>query len=131
MKQQKSLSLPAVGGSSLLVIFGVLCLVVLSLLALNTALSDQRLSEAAARNTQQWYAADLQAQEIFARLRNGETLAGVEHVQDHYRYFVPVSEHQTLQVTLKETQGCWEILSWQTIAHPEDGNTALPVWQGP
>ena len=36
MKKQKKTSLPAIGGSSLLVIFAVLCLTVFALLSLNT-----------------------------------------------------------------------------------------------
>ena len=130
MKKQEAVPVPAIGGSSLLVIFGVLCLVILSLLALNTALAEKRLSETYAGLTEDWYAADLEAQEIFARLRNGEKVPGVERKADQYRYSVPVSGHQTLQVTVKETEGCWEVLSWQAIAHPEDGETTLPVWQG-
>ena len=130
MRQKASVPVPATGGSSLLVIFAVLCLVVLSLLSLSTVLAEQRLSEAAAQMTVQWYAADLQAQEIFAQLRSGETVPGVEREGSVYTYCVPVSPHQTLAVTLEETEGLWEVRSWQTTAHPEDGDQTLPVWQG-
>lgn len=130
MKQRIDQSMPTIGGTSLLVIFGVLCLVVFSLLSLNTVLAEQRISEAYARQTEQWYAADLQAQEIFARLRTGETVPGVEKEETMYRYVVPVSEHQTLQVTLRETEGRWEICSWRAIAHPEEEERNLPVWSG-
>ena len=130
MKQHEKLTMPAIGGSSLLVIFGVLCLVIFSLLSLSTVLAESRLSEAAAQRTQQWYAADLQAQEVFARLRSGEMPAGVEKSDAYYRYSVPVSENQTLQVILREAEDCWEVISWQTIPNPEDGDTTLPVWQG-
>ena len=130
MKQRMDQSMPTIGGTSLLVIFGVLCLVVFSLLSLNTVLAEQRISEAYARQTEQWYAADLQAQEIFARLRNGETVPGVEKEENGYRYVVPVSAYQTLQVTLRETEGRWEICSWRAIAHPEEEDKTLPVWSG-
>ena len=129
MKKER-IALPAIGGSSLLVIFAVLCLVLLSLLSVSTVLAEKRLAEAAARTTRDWYAADLEAEQIFARLRNGEPVPGVEQRGETYAYSVPISEHQTLLVTLKETDGCWEILSWQAKAHPEDGETTLPVWQG-
>ena len=131
MKKRQQLSLPAIGGSSLLVIFAVLCLVVFSLLSLNTVLAEKRISEASAQAAVDWYAADLKAQEVFARLRAGEPVPGVIRTGDKDTYSVPISEHQTLLVTLKEENGCWEILSWQTVAHPEDEETALPVWQGP
>lgn len=131
MKRQKHVSLPAVGGSSLLVIFGVLCLVILSLLSLHTVLAEKRLSEACARATLDWYAADLQAQEILARLRSGEQVPGVQVSEGEYTYSVPVSRHQTLLVSLQKNSDGWEVRSWQTVAHPEDGDTTLPVWQGP
>lgn len=130
MKQEKRISLPAIGGSSLLVILAVLCLVVFSLLALNTVLAEQRLSEAATQRTLDWYAADLKAQEIFARLRNGETVPGVEQTGERYRYSVPISDHQTLLVAVTEADGRWEVLSWQMLAHPEEKAETLPVWQG-
>lgn len=130
MKKNKG-SLPAIGGSSLLVIFAVLCLVIFSLLSLSTVLAEQRLSQAHAQAAEDWYGADLRAQEMFARLRAGETVEGVEQRGSEYTYSVPVSEHQTLLVILKKNKDGWEVLSWQTLAHPEDGDTALPVWQGP
>lgn len=130
MKKRETISLPAIGGSSLLVIFAVLCLVIFSLLSLNTVLAEKRLSEAYAQTAQDWYAADLKAQEIFARLRAGEPVPGVEQTGAEYHYSVPISQHQTLLVSLKETDHGWEVLSWQTIAHPEDGAASLPVWQG-
>ena len=130
MKKREYLSVPATGGSALVVIFAVLCLVIFSLLSLNTVLSEKRISEASARVTEDWYAADLQAQEVFARLRAGERVDGVMQTGQTYAYAVPVSGHQTLLVVLKEMDGCWEVVSWRSEAHGEDGNTHLPVWQG-
>ena len=131
MKRRNSFSVSAIGGSSLLAIFAVLCLVIFALLSLNTALAEKRLSEASAQAAEEWYAADLKAQEIFARLRAGEAVPGVEQTGSEFTYEIPVSGHQTLLVSLKKNENCWEILSWQAVAHPEDGNTTLPVWQGP
>ena len=130
MKKQEKLSVPATGGASLLVIFAVLCLVIFALLSLNTVLAERRISESSAQAAADWYAADLEAQEVFARLRTGERVSGVVQTGQAYSYGVSVSEHQTLLVTLKETDDGWEVLSWYAVAHPEDGNTALPVWQG-
>ena len=130
MKKQRKASLPAIGGSSLLVIFSVLCLTLLSLLGLNTVLAEKRLSEASAQVTIQWYEADLEAQEIFARLRAGEEVPGVEREETIYRYEVPITDRQTLLVVLQENDGTWEILSWYARAHTEESNETLPVWQG-
>lgn len=131
MKKKDHISVPATGGSSLLVVFAVLCLVIFSLLSLNTALAEKRLSEASAKAAEEWYAADRKAQEIFARLRAGEAVPGVQRSGTVYTYEIPASGHQTLLVSLEKNDHCWEILSWQTIPHPEDGDTTLPVWQGP
>ena len=130
MKKRKEMGRPALGGSSLLVIFGVLCLTVFALLSLHTVLAERRLSQASAQTVQDWYRADLRAQELFSQLRQGECPPEVEQVGEEYRYCVAVSGHQTLEVILKETNGCWEVVSWQKTAHPEDGDTSLPVWQG-
>ena len=130
MKKQRKASLPAIGGCSLLVIFSVLCLTLLSLLGLNTVLAEKRLSEASAQVTAQWYEADLEAQEIFARLRSGEEVPGVKREENTYRYEVPITDRQTLLVVLQEQDGTWEILSWYARAHTEESNETLPVWQG-
>ena len=49
MEDKKRFSPPVVGGSSLLVIFAVLCLTVFALLSLSTVRADVRLSEASAQ----------------------------------------------------------------------------------
>ena len=46
---EKRFAAPAVGGSSLLVIFAVLCLTVFALLGLSTVRADGRLSDASAK----------------------------------------------------------------------------------
>ena len=130
MKKTKELSVPAIGGSSLLVIFAVVCLTVFALLSLNTVLAEQRLSEVYGEGTQQWYAADLKAQEIFARLRAGEEIPGVEVADNQYSYTVAISDHQTLHVTVRREGEDWEVISWQTAATPEISEDTLPVWQG-
>lgn len=130
MKKQDKGSMPAVGGASLLVVFAVLCLVIFALLSLNTVLAEQRISEKYAQSVSDWYQADAKAQEIFAKLRAGQTVDGVKQEENRYQYTVGISGYQTLHITLEETEGCWKVISWQTKAHPEDGETTLPVWQG-
>ena len=130
MKKRDPISLPAIGGSSLLVIFCVLCLTMLSLLSLNTVLAEKRLSEASAQVTLDWYEADLEAQEIFARLRAGQEVPGVEQEGKIYRYGVAITDRQTLLVTLEKGDSGWQILSWYARVHEEETETTLPVWQG-
>ena len=130
MKKTGAISTPGIGGSSLLVIFAVLCMTVFALLSLNTVLAEQRLSEAYGKATEDWYAADLEAQEIYARLRAGESVPGVEQLGNRYRYAVQVSQHQTLQVTLEKNDENWHVIFWHTVAYMEEKDSTLPVWQG-
>lgn len=130
MKERKDFAAPNIGGSSLLVIFAVLCLTLFSLLSLSTVLAERRLSDAYGQAAARWYAADLEAQKIYAQLRSGEAVEDVEQIDGQYVYSVTVSEHQTLRVTLENRNGSWEVISWQTLAHMEETDNALPVWRG-
>lgn len=58
MSERRRFSPPTVGGSSLLVIFAVLCLTVFALLSLSTVQADGRLSQTSAEAAQAYYAAD-------------------------------------------------------------------------
>lgn len=129
-------SVPPIGASSLLSAFAVLCLVVFALLALSTVRSDERLSDASLQATKDYYAADCQAQEILARLRNGETVEGVEtEGQGGYvvlRYTVPISDAQELQVEIGQHPdlSC-EVLRWQAAPTEEwVGSDDLDLWDG-
>ena len=129
MKRER-MTAPAIGGSSLLVIFAVLCLTVFALLSLSTAQAEKRLADAAAQSVTDYYAADLEAEKIFARLRLGEVVDGVRIDGGCYRYECPISESQTLEVELEKTEHTWHILRWQVIAHSGPVSEALPVWDG-
>ena len=130
MKKGRSLSPIAVGGSSLLVIFSVLCMTVFAMLSLSTAQAEKRMAEAAHRKIISYYEADLQAQAVFARLRSGEMVPEVLQNGQEYHYAVPFSNNQTLEVTLRRIGDDWGVLQWQTVSDPEILNDPLPVWQG-
>lgn len=119
----------SVGGSSILVIFILLCLTTFATLSMVSARADLRLTERAAEATEAYYAADAAAEEILAEidavLQAGKQLgvpaneylatcqqelaaavpaATVEQVDPGtllVRYAVPVDENQQLAVTLK------------------------------
>ena len=131
MDKHRSFPAPAVGGSSLLVIFAVLSLTVFALLSVSTALADRRLADASAQAVRDYYEADAAAEEIFARLRNGELPAEVTVESGQYCYTCPVAETQQLQVLLQLEDGRWTVLRWQTEATQKwQGDDSLPVWQG-
>lgn len=131
MKRKERFSYPAVGGSSLLTIFAVLCMSIFTLLTIVSVRADLRLSDAGARAVSDYYAAENQAEQIFARLRQGETVSQAEREGDCWRYSCPISENQSLEVTLRCRGGQWEVLRWQTVAwEPEILPGTLPVWNG-
>ena len=101
MDKRHRFSFPAVGGSSLLVIFAVLCLTVFALLGLSTVQAGQRLSNASAEAVESYYQADTRAEEILARLRCGEMPEGVTVWDDRYAYECPISETRSLQVEVR------------------------------
>ena len=71
MRKQEHFSPAAVGGSSLLVIFAVLCLTVFALLSLSSVQAERRLADAATQAVVDYHEADLRAEEILARLNGG------------------------------------------------------------
>lgn len=132
MRKRSAPPPPMSGGSSLLVIFAVLCLTVFALLTLSTIRADSRLADAGVQAVLDYYAADTQAEEIFARLRLGEMPEGVIQSEDGtYWYVCPISKTQDLQVTLRRAETEWTVLQWQAVStaqwRPEKN---LPVWDG-
>ncbi len=131
MDKRRRFSVPAVGGSALLTMFAVLCLTVFALLSLSTALSGARLSDRAIENTENYYAALVEAEEIFARLRSGEMPDGVSESAGVYSYRCDVGGASALEVELRIDGGSWEVLRWQYL--PLEGwesDNSIPVWKG-
>lgn len=137
---------PAVGGISLLVAFAVLCLTIFALLSLTTVQADVRLADASADAVTGYYAADCQAQEILAKLRNGEVPDGVtltatvqeegetdpSQWQHQYAYACPISERQELQVNVAiNPDGSYNIINWKAVSSGEwEIDEGLEIWDG-
>lgn len=134
---KRRFSPPAVGGTSLLVVFAVLCLTVFALLSLTTVQADVRLADASAQAVADYYAADCAAQEILARIRNGERPEGVTFSGSglmYADYVCPISDTQELQVRvlLRGVSGAdYVIERWQAVPsqawEPEEG---VELWDG-
>ena len=125
----------AVGGSSLLVIFAVLCLTVFALLTLSTAAADSRLSREAAQAVEEYYEADAEAEAILARLRAGELPEGVVQSAGGedalYQYVVPISDTQELRVSVKFMGNAYAVLQWQACSTVDwEADNGLDVWDG-
>ena len=136
-EEKRKFSPPAVGGSSLLVIFAVLCLTIFALLSLSTVQADGRLSDAAAEAVTGYYAADAQAEAILAQLRSGTVPEGVEVTGSGIltaNYACPISDTQALQVRVVFNGPLgddYEILRWQAVSTAGwEADDGLNVWSG-
>ncbi len=121
----------AVGGSSLLVIFAVLCLAVFAVLGLSSVQAEGRLSKASAEAVRAYYEADCEAEEMLAQLRQGIVPEGVIAEGNRYRYECAVSDTQRLEVEVEFEDGVYRILRWQTesgFSWPEENE--LNLWDG-
>ena len=127
MQKNKRFFRPFTGGSSLLVIFAVLCFTVFTLLALGTAQADNRLAEASIQAVSDYYNADLAAETILAQLRQGIIPEDVQLTDNVYSYSCPISDTQVLMVEVireeptsqekaADDAGRLRILRWQAIS---------------
>ena len=116
MKENKRFSPPMIGGSSLLVIFAILCLTVFALLALSTVQADNRLSEASIEAVANYYKADYEAEEILSNLRAGQIPDNVEVNDNLYSYSCQISDTLFLEVDVLLNDGNWSILRWQAVS---------------
>ena len=130
MKKQETFSPAAVGGSSLMVIFAVLCMTVFALLTLSSVQAERRLADAATQSVTAYYEADLKAEKIVARLRAGEQIPGLEEKNGTYEFEIPISGRQTLAVALAQREDDWVILRWQAVTREDELDETLNVWKG-
>ena len=131
MKRTTSKTIPVVGAGSLLAAFAVLCLTVFAMLSISTVQAEQRRADAAVQIVEKYYAADREAEELFARLRNGEMADSISCKDGLYTYECVITENQSLHVELTHTSAGWQVLRWQTISgEPEADSENLPLWQG-
>lgn len=115
-KEQNRFSPPIVGATSLFIVFAILCLTVFTLLTLSTANADRKLSDRSAEATESYYSADLEAETILAKLRNGIVPESVTVVGNNYTYTCTISSTQFLCVEVENRDGAWIILRWQAVS---------------
>lgn len=134
MDKDTRIGTPVVGGSSLLVIFAVLCLTVFALLGLSTVQAGGRLTQTTAQAVSAYYQADCQAEELFARLRGGEMPEGVNPCGcsgEGYTYSCPISHTQQLCVELHVDDEAWTVVRWQAESIADwEADESLNVWDG-
>ena len=131
MNRRRSSGFPSVGGSSLLVIFAVLCLTIFALLSLSTAQAGSRLSSASAQAVSDYYLADHEAETILAQLRAGRCPEAVSESDGVYSFTCPISDTQTLEVSVRLEGETYTILRWQSVSTAEwIPDESLDLWGG-
>ena len=132
MTSKKSLAFPPLlGGSSLLVIFSVLCLVCFALLSMTTARASEQLSVASCEAVTAYYRADARAEEMLARLRVGDIPEEVLVSGSVCSYTCPISPTQQLSVVVELTGEGYQILEWQSTSTVQwQEEDYLPVFRG-
>ena len=105
--------LPFTGGSSLLVIFSILCLTVFAMLSLSTVKADLRMADASVKAIEEYYRADCEAEAILGQLRNGRMPDGVVNEDNLYAYLCPVSDTQALSVVVQINGTEYKIQQWK------------------
>ena len=130
-KKNSSASIPTVGGSSLLVIFAVLCLTVFALLSMSTVKGDTNLSSKSAESITNYYAADTKAEEVLAEIRNGKLPAGVTRDGNKYSYYCQINDTSVLCVELTADGSEYKIERWQAVSTLDwQPDTSIKVWDG-
>ncbi|MGE4277466.1 MAG: hypothetical protein AB7E30_09880 [Lawsonibacter sp.] len=131
MTDRSRVSPPLVGGSSLLVVFAVLCLTAFALLSLSAVQAGGRLGDTAAQAVSGYYQADAQAEAILSQLRQGRLPDGVTVEDALYSYSCSISETQNLNVAVSLNGADYTILRWQVVSttdwQPDD---SVLVWDG-
>ena len=146
MAREKRSTPPAVGGTSLLVVFAVLSLTVFALLSLTTVQADVRIADASARAVANYYAADSKAQEVLACLRTGapapedvEVSESIVHydsdqggyVETVYSFSCPITDNQDLEVEVRVDGADYEVLRWQAVSAADwEADDILDLWDG-
>lgn len=131
-RERESFAPPAVGGSSLLVIFAVLCLTVFALLGLSTAQAGTRVSQKGADSVKEYYLLDTAAEQVFASIRAGQTPQGVTQSGNQYDFTVSVSGGtQKLAVSILSENGSYRVQRWQLVSASEwTAEDTRRVWNG-
>ncbi len=128
---RRNMSFGTPGGSSLMVIFAVLCLITFAVLSLSTAQADRRLSEASARTVYDYYTADAEANRILYEIRIGSVPGGVQVDGNIYSYSCAISDSKTLFVTVEADGMDYNILRWQEVYTADwNADTSMDVWPG-
>ncbi|MEG0971635.1 MAG: hypothetical protein RSE55_02470 [Lachnospiraceae bacterium] len=130
MNKMNRIPLP-VGGSSLLTIFAVLCLLTFSLLMLSTARADEKLSDKGQEAVTAYYKADVQAEQILSQIRKGEIPKDVKVKKNSYSYTCKISDTRTLFVKIRKKNETYQVQEWKEVSTTEwEPDDSMEIWDG-
>ena len=125
---------PVSGAVTLVMIFAVLCMAVFAVLSVSTAEQAMALSELAASQAKNYYAADREA--VFKAAALGSGAADVEGVTADAdggtaAFSEPIDDNQTLEVSLDITDGGVRVRRWETVYTGESApDDMILLWDG-
>lgn len=106
------------GAPLLLTTLLVLMLVTFSLLRASFAREEQRRAQLMAQRSAAYYSACNQAEAVLNRLTyGGEPDVPLEEQGDTLRFRIPITETQSLSVTLRKENGGYTVMRW-TVENP-------------
>lgn len=139
MSKRRNIGL-GVGGSSLLMVFIIVCLTTFATLSLLSANADYKLSNKTAQAVTAYYDADSRAVERVAaikrRLPAGEAAIVDADLADStaegYTFSEAINDRQMLVVTMAEREGSWRITTWQIQNNDSwaGDEQLLNIWDG-
>lgn len=133
-----SVSISGVGGSSIIMVFAVLCLTVFAVLTLMTAKTEFDTSQRLNESIKNYYRADHKASEFVAALQSADNIIEIQVIANKngavceamtdtdsgiflfVDYSVPIDESQDLSIRLEITPGsntevCINIVKWISV----------------
>ncbi len=128
MKEDFSIS--TLGGTSLMMIFAVLCLTVFAVLSLSTAKAGDQLSLGTQSAVEAYYAADNAAEEILSALRRGEYREDVQEEDGVYSYRCPINERLSLYVAVEVEGNSYRVRQWQAMVDESMITGTQELWDG-
>ena len=131
-----------IGGSSILVIFVLLCITTFAALSLVSALAGHRLAVQMVESVNARYEADSQAEQMLAQVSrivqegvNIETRLSeivVGYYDNIISFDISITEGLVLEVRLLHINQNLQITQWRTRAYydPEIYEQGVPIWSG-
>lgn len=120
-----------IGGSSLLVIFAILCITVFAVLSISSVSADTSLSRRSSEAVAEYYEADLEAERILSEIRAGSIPEGVVADGNVYSYSCVINKTNELRVEVEVNGEAFTVKKWQMVYTGEwDNNEDINVWEG-